>query len=250
MDVKFVEDEGGIATAEGFVECHEGRETRFVRVPGAAIKLVIEAPTIVKEVSYRALKDARRTETTPSFPGQQHSYDLERSIATILAGKASVSGLGAWVRTTLSKVGGLREFGEMEVRLENARLENDEEIAGFHIDWFSEEYIEPHGGFLLDGRLMQQDIDLLVEELRATNGSLEMLLNIGCFPGFFGEWSFDGWACGKLKFANREICSHVVANHDEIPDDFFDPEDPFKSRVASTGPHNLISLWVVENWKS
>ena len=82
MDVKFVDDEGGIASAEGFVECHEGLETRFVRVPGATIRLVIEAPKILKVVSYRALKDARRTETTPSFPGQQHSHDLERSIAT------------------------------------------------------------------------------------------------------------------------------------------------------------------------
>lgn len=249
MEVRFVEDEGGIASGEGFVEIHEGVETRFVRVPGATIRLIIEAPKISKVVTYKALKDACRTETTPSFPGQQHSHDLESSIATILSGKASISGLGAWSSTTLSKLGGLHELDEMEVRLENARLKNDEEITGFHIDWFSEEYIGPYGGFLIDGFLMQQDLDLIFEELRATNGSLEILLNIGCFPGFFGEWSFGGHG-GKLKFANREICSHVVANQEEIPDDFFDPEEPFKLRAYSAGPHNLISLSVKENWKS
>ncbi|WP_306004926.1 hypothetical protein [Aquicoccus porphyridii] len=250
MDVKFVKDEGSLGAAEGFVESHEGQEIRFVRVPGATIRLVIEAPKIIKVVSYRALKDARRTETTPSFPGQQHSIDLESSVATTLTGKASISGLGEWCKTTLSKFGGVHEFDEMEVRLTNARLENTEQVTGFSIDWFSDEYIEPHGGFLLNGRLMQQDVDLIIEELRATNGSLELLLNIGCFPGFFGEWSFDGWDGGKLKFANREICSHVVANDEAIPDDFFDPEEPFSTWADTTGPHDLISLKVVSNKKS
>lgn len=244
MNAKYVEDEEGIASAEGFVESQEGRKTRFVRVPGASIRLVVEEPKILKVVEYRALKDARRTETAPSFPGQQHSNDLERSTRTILSGKASVSGLGAWRKTTLSTVGGPHEFDEVDVRLETAMVEKIEEICGFSIDWFSSKYMEPHGGFLLNGRLMKQDIDLLVEELRATNGSLVLELCIGGFPGFFGEWSFDGWDGGKLKFANREICSHVVANHEEIPEDFFDPEEPFRSRFDTLGPHQLISLMV------
>lgn len=249
MNVKFVKDEGGVASAEGFVESHDGLNTRFVRVPGATIRLVIEVPKILKIVQYRALKDARRTEATPSFPGQQHSHDLERSTATILSGKASVSGMGSSRKTTLSTVGGLHEFDEVKVRLENARLENSEEVTGFSIDWFSDEYIEPHGGFLLDGRLMHRDIDLLAEELRATNGSLELELHIGLFPNFFGEWSFDGWDGGKLKFANRKICSSVVGNHEEIPEDFFDPEEPFGSWVYTRGPHDLINLMVISNGK-
>ncbi|MEL6243831.1 MAG: hypothetical protein AAFQ85_00600 [Pseudomonadota bacterium] len=238
-----------MATPAGFVESREGRESRFVRVPGATISLVIEVPKILRGVQYSALKDARRTETTPSFPGQQHSHDLKRSTTTVLSGKASVSGLGARRKTTLSTIGGPHEFDEMKVRLENAKLENTEEICGFSINWFSDEYVEPHGGFILDGRLFQQDIDLLVEELRATNGSLVLELRIGLFPGFFGEWSFDGWDGGSLKFANREVCSRAVANYEEIPEDFFYPEEPFGSRVRTLGPHDLIDLFVISNAK-
>ena len=180
-----------------------------------------------------------------SFTGQQHSSDLERSTATILSGKASVSGLGARLRTTLSRLGTLPDLTEMEVRLEST-----EEVTGFSVDWFSEEYIQPHGGFLLDGRLMQRDVDMLAEELRATDGTLIIELEIGRFPGFFGEWSFEGWDGGELKFANREICSRVVTNHEAIPDDFFDPKEPFKTEVATAGPHDLIRLMVVGNRNS
>ncbi|MDH3669074.1 MAG: hypothetical protein OEN23_19340 [Paracoccaceae bacterium] len=130
------------------------------------------------------------------------------------------------------------------------RLESTEEVTGFSVDWFSEEYIQPHGGFLLDGRLMQRDVDMLAEELRATDGTLIIELEIGRFPGFFGEWSFEGWDGGELKFANREICSRVVTNHEAIPDDFFDPKEPFKTEVATAGPHDLIRLMVVGNRNS
>ena len=132
----------------------------------------------------------------------------------------------------------------MEVRLEGAK-----EVTGFVVSWFSGEYIHPHGGFQLDGRLIQQDVDLLVEELRATNGTLIINLNIGCFPGFFGEWSFEGFEGGELKFANREICLRVVTNYEAIPDDFFDPEEPF-DRINTIGPHDLISLAVVGDQES
>ena len=249
MHVKFVGDEGSLATTEGFVASREGGDTRFVRVPGATIRLVIDVPRILKGVKYSALKYAKRTETTPSFPGQQHSHDLESSTTTVLLGKARVSAPGGSLKTTLSTVGGLHEFDEMEVRLENARPENTEEVSGFSIDWFSDEHIEPHGGFILDGRLIQRDIDLLVEELRATSGSLVLELQIGLFPHFFGEMSFDGWDGGKLKFANREVCSRAVANYEEIPEDFFNPEEPFGSRVYTQGPHNLVSLFVASNAK-
>lgn len=250
MEVRYVQDEGGLASKEGFVEFQESVETRFVRVPGAMITLLIEEPKILKVVSYKALKDARRTDATPSFPGQQEANDLASSTETIIRGKASVSGLGASRRTTISTLGEPPDHTEIEVRLQNARLDKSEEVTGFSINWFPEEYVEPHGGFILSGYLLHKDIDLLVEELRATNGSLVLELHIGLFPGFFGEWSFDGWDGGKLKFANHEICSRVVANQEKIPKDFFRPEAPFDTRAYTRGPHDLVSLMVTSNGKT
>jgi len=245
MDVKFVDDEGGLATSAGFIERVDGRETRFVRVPVAMIRLVVEAPKIHRIISYKALRDARRTEKTPSFPGRQCSTDLQRSMVTTLSGSASLSGLGARRRTTMSPLGGVQDLTKIDVRLQTARLEETEEITGFTLDWFCEKHIEPLGGFIFHGWLMRQDIDLLVEELRTTSGNLEIHLTVGLFPGIFGEWSFEGWDGGKLKFANREICSRIVANHGAMPKDFFDPEKPFDTRVETVGPHELLSLQVI-----
>ena len=97
---------------------------------------------------------------------------------------------------------------------------------------------------MFKSRLIHQDVDMLAQEIRETRGNLVIELEIGKFPGFFGEWSFEGWDGGRLKYANREICSRVVSNYQSIPDDFFSPEQPFDD-FDTAGPHDLISLMVV-----
>ena len=148
MDVRYVEDEGGLGNSAGFIERVDGRETRFVRIPQATVRLIVEAPRILKVIQYQALKDARRTATTPSFPGSQSGSDLERSVVTRLRGKATLSGLGAWVKTTMSPLGSLQHLSTMDVQFQTAFLRESEEAIGFGIDWFDKEHLDPDGGFL------------------------------------------------------------------------------------------------------
>ena len=242
MEVRFVPDEGGLAPGEGFFEAYN---KRLVRVPGATVQIAVESPEIRKVISYEAIKDARRTDTSPSFPGQQHSGDLKKSFCTEISGKGVISGQGARRRTTLSILGSEVDFTALEVQLQSARLEDGEEITGFSVDWLCQDYIPPSGGFILDGRLANADMQLLYDELQSTDRALLIELGIGLFPGFFGEWSFDGWDGGRIIFADRNICSHVVVNHKEIPSDFFDPEQPYKTHLYTAGPHKLIKLLTV-----
>ena len=242
MPVKYVPDEGGLLSGEGFVT-EEG--LRLVRVPRACIQIMIDRPMIEKTITYSALKDALLTETSPSFPGQQHSKNLLRSSEIVIRGKGSIEGFGALIATSLSTLGNKFRFTEMEVRLQSAFCKEGEEITGFSVDWFPEEYLPPDGGFVLDGCLAHEDIEFLAAELQGAECALSINLSIGCFPGFFGEWSFEGWIGGELRFADRKICLSVVENHNEMPRDFLSPERPFNTDVYTVGPHKLVEFVIV-----
>ena len=241
MVLKYVPDEGGPPSGEGFIT-EEGM--RFVRVPGARLQIIIDRPTIAKTITYSAVKDALLTETSPSFPGQQHTRNLQRSSEIAIGGKGSVKGCGALKATTMSTLGDEFRFTEMEVRLQGAYCKK-EEPTGFSVDWFSDKYLPPDGGFVLDGRIAHEDIEFLAAELQGAECALSINLSIGLFPGFFGEWDFEGWIGGELRFANREICLSVVENHNEMPRDFLSPKRPFDTKVYTCGPFNLIEFVTV-----
>jgi hypothetical protein len=245
MKVEFVADRQNISSTGGFRETVGGVATHFERVSGAVISLVIDRPITSRALSYRAMRDAVKTDVSPSFPGQQHSADIQRTFKKVIHGRAKLFGLGEQFSTSVSILGSENQFREINVRLEGAKNNGGKYVTGFCFDYFDKDCQEPHGGFEFYGCISGYDIDYLINELRSLGGPLVLNVSIGLFPGFFGEKYVDGWSGGKIKYVDREICKSVVENFASIPEDFFEPNDPFNSRIFSSGPHDLVEMIAV-----
>jgi len=238
MQVLYVPPGKGLSSIEGFEEIDKGGQCRtYGRSKGLLVYLRVETPKVYSVLKISAIHDARKTANNPAFPGDQGGDSLCSKT------EHSINGDGRIVNQIHREIPTLSRLGRAEVHQQISVNLRQAEIPYVSANFLRDQY-DDTGHFYIEACLKPDDHSQLREELLATSGALCLSIDLGCFPGFFCEWAFEGYDGGPIKFLEDHRIKDIVVNLDDVPADFLHPVEPYPTLAGSSGPHELLSLWV------